>query len=170
MKKLIYFSFAALIAFASCNPEETAEETCNNQKLDNGETEIDCGGECEPCPFPATLTCMFDGYTYVASSVDGNQQGNGISITSDGTAGTNLSFSFSGVTENTSLPIIGAGVYTLEATHNFELSDTGHVVITSHDQLRKIISGRFSFSLHKSSSEQKYVQEGTFENVRYGGY
>ncbi len=171
MKKIIYLLFAATLSVAiiGCNKEETPEETCNNNKRDNGETEIDCGGECEPCPFPATLTASVEGLTYVANTAGGSQQGNGISVSSSGTGGGDLFFVFSGVTENTSLPITGASVDVGDDYFVFEITDTGHVVITSHDQVRKIISGRFSFSArdYYNSNNVGLIQNGTFENVRY---
>lgn len=169
MKNLIYLSFTVLIALASCNKEGPTEETCNNNKRDNGETEIDCGGDCEPCPFPATLNATVEGLNYVATTASGSQQGNGISIGSSGTGGTTLHFVFSGVTENTSLPITGATVDVGDDYFVFEITDTGHVVITNHDQVRKIISGKFSFSAqdYYNSNNIGLVQNGTFENVRY---
>lgn len=49
----------ALIAFAisSCDKEEA--ETCSDGIQNQGETGIDCGGPCDPCPLPKTAPKTF---------------------------------------------------------------------------------------------------------------
>jgi hypothetical protein len=55
MKHLMYLSFALLLAapvllFTSCDDDEGVEISCNDGIQNGDETDIDCGGSCDPCP------------------------------------------------------------------------------------------------------------------------
>jgi len=167
-----YFLLACLFCTAflpACN-EDKEKDFCNNGMLDSpaGETEIDCGGPCEPCPPAEALSATYLGYSYVANSMGGNLSGSAIGINSQGTSGLFIAFTFVGTDLNTALPITGATIDDASSYYTYELSDTGSVTLTAHDAKRKIISGRFSFSATDYyGSAKTTVQNGVFSNVRY---
>lgn len=166
MKKYLFPFIAAFgLVISGCNKSENS--TCNNGQLDDNETEIDCGGRCEPCPPAASLSATLLGYNYNASAANGYYQGSALQITSSGTGGAAITFSFVGTTLNSKLPITSGIFYTNPSNfYNFELADTGSVVLTEHDDVRKIISGRFSFS-SRDGNDIETIDDGVFSNVRY---
>lgn len=170
MKKLFYLLFASMLVVAtvSCNKEEepSPEDTCANGIKDGTESEIDCGGPCEACPPPATFNADFMGFNYVASSVTGYWNGNGLRIHTEGTGDADIYFNFVGTTLNTPLPITDASAYFDYDNYHFSLNDTGHVVLTHYDGVRRIMSGTVSFSADYYG-DKITVKNGVFNNVRY---
>lgn len=65
---LVLVVFSLAVTISSC--EKTVEKVvnCTNQIKDNDEKEIDCGGSCDPCPDPATMTCDINAYSFVGVS------------------------------------------------------------------------------------------------------
>lgn len=63
MKKIVFAMMAFVsLTFVACNDDDsgptTPEATCSDGILNNGETEIDCGGpNCEPCEEAVAPTC-----------------------------------------------------------------------------------------------------------------
>lgn len=166
---LILF-FPLIIGMLACNTDPS--KFCDNGELDSnkGETEIDCGGECEACPPAATMSATVLGAAYHGASffVYNYFSGNPIEFGATGTAGANLTLQFVGTELNTNLPITDAEIRPSgEQAYNFELADTGSVRLTSHDPVRHIISGTFSFSVRKNGNDITTVSDGTFANVRY---
>jgi len=157
---------SALIGLTSCSKKT---DYCENGILDGDETEIDCGGGCEACPPYATFTATVDGSPYVASNFfDAGQNGSTIYFTTGGTAGTYVGVTFVGTALNTALPITDANItLASQGIFNYQLTDTGSVVLTAIDTERKIISGRVGFSA-TAGPTTKTVSNGVFENVRYG--
>lgn len=156
----------ALLLFSNCKTEK--KDTCNNGIQDGLETEIDCGGSsCAACPPPATLSATLSGLNYNASTIDCERNGSH-SIQSYGTS-SGIDFSFTITALNTPLPVSAGNFYGDGNGYNFQLGDTGTVVVTAHDEVKKIISGRFSFSGTSSNSQgtKSQVQSGRFDNVRY---
>lgn len=170
--KIQLASLLLISIFAGLTGCSDNKGTCENGiwDFDAGETEIDCGGPCEACPPAATFTATVGGFQYVASSISGYPQGtSGTSVTSSGSSGTTLSFLFVGTTLNASLPITNAHINFTSNSYNKEISDTGSVVLTAIDTKKKIISGRVSFSAtEQQGSGSITVENGVFENVRYG--
>jgi len=159
------------LLLSSCQDEDKTD-FCSNGILDSpgGETEIDCGGPCEPCPPLAALTATYMGYSWVAYSVNGSSIGSGIRINASGSNNINIIFTFVGTDLNTMLPVTDAELndYSNSDYYEKELSDTGSVTLTSHDVVRKIISGRFAFSMTETyGTTRRTIQNGQFSNVRY---
>jgi len=170
MKHCLFLLLAFAIAGLSACSDENKPDPCTNGVLDSqvGETEIDCGGPCEPCPPFATLTATLAGFPYVASSIYGQVSGTAIEIVTYGSSNASIQFSFVGADLNTPLPITDAEFYDSNDNYTKELSDTGSVRLTSIDAVRKIISGRFSFrGTRNGDISTKTVQNGQFANVRY---
>lgn len=55
------FLIATLCLFACQKEEEQTIDPCANGKMDNGETEVDCGGPCTPCYHYPYLVYRFNG-------------------------------------------------------------------------------------------------------------
>lgn len=165
---LLLLLVPGLLFLTACT--KNSNDYCNNGVLDfeGGETEIDCGGDCEACPPAGTFTATVDGYPYVNSSFyNGGSSGTTISIGGQGTAGTSVSFTFVGITTGTQLPITDAYVSIPgSGGYSYELSDTGSVILSSIDTQRQIVSGTVSFSA-TYGSDQITLSGGVFENVRY---
>lgn len=167
-KTLLTFIAAATLAIG-CNIEENNHCSNGVQDFEAGETEIDCGGEnCEPCPPDATMSATLPTSVWYATSFYGyTQHGNTYDVGAQGTAGAEVTFQFVGVTLNANLPItdatirLGGWPY-----YEFELADTGSVRLTNHDEVRRIISGTFSFSV-RDNNDVIAIGDGEFENVRY---
>lgn len=162
MKKLVVFSLFSIL-FSSCN----TGNQCSNEELDGIETEIDCGGDCDPCPQAGTLFATVTGIPYYANTVWGSPDGNGMDVISNGSGGSSVQFEFVNLQTNTFLPMTGAQVNNNSANIHYymQFGDTGSVYITAHDELRKIISGRFFFAA--TGNQGGAISDGTFENVRY---
>jgi hypothetical protein len=165
---LLVLLVPALLFLTACT--KNGNGYCNNGVLDfeGGETEIDCGGDCEACPPAGTFTATVDGYPYVSSSIyPGSSGGTTISFSGTGTAGTSVSFTFVGITTGTQLPITTAYI-SLPGSGNYEyeLSDTGSVILSAIDTQRQIVSGTVSFSV-TNGGDQITLSGGVFENVRY---
>ena len=164
-KRLIIMSLGLSFLVVGCN----STNDCENGVLDGSETEIDCGGDCEPCPADPTLTATVEGVPYVATQFTAGVSGNNaINIGSSGTAGTHVNFTFSGSGLNTYLPITGGTYYNniQGFSYHFVFGDTGSVYLTSHDELRKIISGHFWYNATGFGASGS-INDGHFENVRY---
>ena len=86
---LIFFVTATLM---SCN----SGKLCSNEKLDGDETEIDCGGECEPCPPIEALSATVGGIQYNAASIYVERNGDYTQFSSTGNE-TSLGFDFFGL-------------------------------------------------------------------------
>jgi len=161
---------ASFICLTSCTKNKG---TCENGvwDYDAGETEIDCGGLCDACPPAGTFTATVEGYSYVASQFyNTGSGGSGISISTEGTSGVFVGFTFVGTSLNIALPITNASTYFPGGdSYSYALTDTGSVVLTSIDTQKKIVSGRVGFSAKKNSGGgTTTVANGVFENVRYG--
>ena len=73
-----------LFLFMSCQPEANKIPPCYNGKLDNGEVNVDCGGDCPPCAATCTDGILNQGEEQIdcggpcplcASCTDGIQNG-----------------------------------------------------------------------------------------------
>lgn len=160
--KLTSFLLLSVFVFG-CN----TSEKCNNGILNSAEDEIDCGGDCDPCPPEGTLSMFIFSNTFYATSVSGSDNGNGIDIFSSGTGGVTHNVRFSGVSVDQFSPITGADFYSSISGSQvqFQFGDTGSVYITAHDELRKIVSGRYWCSMTDGGTAT--ITDGIFENVRY---
>ena len=159
----------ALLLFSNCATEK--KDNCSNGIQDGVETEIDCGGaSCTACPPPGTLSAILSGLNYNASTIDCERSGSH-RITSYA-GGSAIDFSFTITALNTPLPVSDGTFYGGGGNFYFQLGDTGTVVVTAHDEVKQIISGRFSFSGTTSNSQgtKSQVQSGRFDNVRYTDY
>jgi len=162
--------FTVLVLTVSCKKdEEQAIDVCLNGKLDAGETAIDCGGSCAPCPVTE--------YPYAGFSVNGTALSASVkeidystvwslhvandSVTvqmnlgNNGTVGTyqmdpaGCSVVYNGVAYNT----MTSGVYSL-SSHN-----------TTTHKLSGYFQGKFirpAFPL-----DTLYISNGFFEHLAY---
>jgi hypothetical protein len=174
MKNLLSLLLLSVIVFSlySCEKEEDdgSAALCNNGILDGRETEIDCGGACTACPAAATFECTLGNTDFVSTNARGYILGPSIRIAGVDFEGRPMNFMFlRPLGGDTTIPISGGGFSYKGEPYSKGSDDTGHVTITAHDTLRKIISGRFGFSGNRvASNSEAAVKDGTFTNVRYG--
>ncbi len=158
-----------LLLFSHCTTKK--KDSCSNGILDGVETEIDCGGaSCTACPTPATLSATLSGLNYNASTINCERSGSHHIQSYGGSTGIDFSFTITAL--NTPLPVSDGNFFGGGDGYYFQLGDTGTVVVTAHDEVKKIISGRFSFSGTSNNSQvtKSQVQSGRFDNVRYTDY
>ncbi|MES2622213.1 MAG: DUF6252 family protein [Bacteroidota bacterium] len=182
MKKILsaLAIFFLLTGFYSCTKEvDNDKELCNNSLKDGKETEIDCGGDCLPCPAPSTFSATLTGYNeqdvifavqnLTGSNAFGKILGPSIRVSSS-LSTTPFQFMF--------IPgAIGEARYVSDirfdfAGETYTIDDTaaaGYVTLTEQDTLRRIISGTFNFNAERVTKGMVkcQVREGVFTNVRY---
>lgn len=177
MKKLLllFVIFSLVVTISSC--EKTVEKVvnCTNGIKDNDEKEIDCGGSCDPCPDPATLTCNINSYSFegVSSQTYAGRLGPSLRVYSYSYSSGYLKFMF--IPHDVNVPTqlsTGDFIYNGESyvmgQNAQQVYDTGTVVITSIDTLRHIMSGTFGFSARRTTgSSSARATGGVFTNVRY---
>ncbi len=175
MKNLLLVIFSLAVTISSC--EKTVEKVvnCTNQIKDNDEKEIDCGGSCDPCPDPATMTCDINSYSFVGVSDQtyAGRLGPSLRVYSYSYSSGYLNFMF--LPHDVNVPtqlttgnfIYNGESYTMGQNAS-GVYDTGTVVITSIDTLRQIMSGTFGFSARRTTgSSSAQATGGVFTNVRY---
>lgn len=175
MKKylLVLFSATLTVGFFSCKKEVDNTELCYNNIKDGDETEIDCGGTfCEPCLPAGRFSCTINGIRGVANFTSENAAGQvlGPSVRIYGTNSGNMPFNFMFIPSELNQPIqISSSNFNYAGeAYTKSSSDTGTVVITAHDTLRHIISGRFSLAAQRVTKDTRCtVNNGEFTNVRY---
>lgn len=177
MKKclLVLSTVFLLTAFNSCEKVVNNDAPlCHDGILNGGEQEIDCGAggaNCEKCPDPGTMTCTLGHSDYVASVTMGQILGPNIRVYGNDYRNNRtrpLMFMFVPTALNTPLPTGPVSfTYNGEAYINEE-GDSGKVVITYMDTVRKIISGTFWFTGGRTTGpDTTSARDGVFTNIRY---
>jgi hypothetical protein len=160
--------FLSILAMNGCREETNYSALCNNNIKDGLETEIDCGGDCLACPDAATFSCTLGNSSFVSSNAIGQILGPSIRISAVDAEGRPLNFMFIPAALNQPIQISAGGFSYQGEPYYKGSSDTGTVVITAQDTLRKIISGNFGFRGNRIGSGQvASVSNGVFTNVRY---
>lgn len=169
---LVLSTVVLLSAFSSCEEEDGTlvkkdySSLCNDGILNGYETEIDCGGDCDDCPPPATLQCTMGNTSFVAHTCFGQILGPNIRVY--GNDNRPMNFMFVPSQLNTVLPIHAVSFAYNGEAYAMEAGDSGRVVVTSLDTLRKIISGTFYFTGNRvTGPNSASVSGGVFNNVRY---
>ena len=172
MKKLFILCTALILLTGIYSCETVADDKtalCNNGIMDGGETEIDCGAACANCPDAPTISCIVGNSNFVASGsthVYGQQLTPSIRVY--GNNGNPLFFMFPPGELNQPLPVGAVSFAYNGEAYTMESGDSGKVVITAQDTLRKIISGTFWFTAGRvTGPDTTSVREGVFTNVRY---
>lgn len=177
MKNILHVFITVLLftAFNGCTKPSGIPATCSNSVKDGDEIEIDCGGSCSPCPEAAAITCNLNAFSFVGISANtyGEYLGSSIRINSYSSASGYLNFMFlphdlNVPTQLTTGSFIYSGESYVMGVNGSGVSDTGTVIITARDTLRKIMSGTFSFSARRTTgSSAATAKSGLFTNVRY---
>lgn len=177
MKKVFYLllAFTLVLSTSSCEKEvDNSAELCSNgrQDVENGETEKDCGGNCDACPDPenfiCTMTSLNGSSAYDAIDIGGLELAKNIRIYAADSLDRQIDFAFSGKTVGSTTPVAYGGFYFEGQHHTFGLGDTGTVTVTAIDTVHRVVSGTFGMSATRDRSTRKaQLSSGTFTNVRY---
>lgn len=171
MKKLLILLsvFISVFTISSCEEEKPDTSFCNNLVKDGNESEVDCGGNCEACPDAAYLNCTLGTSDYTSvNPPTGQILGPSIRVNAVDAEGRPLNFMF--IVSGLNQPIqISAATFSYHGNPYVKGElDTGTVVITAQDTLRKIISGTFGFRCNRIGAGQVAAASGgVFTNVRY---
>jgi hypothetical protein len=176
MKKTLLCLLSAFLMFGiySCTKTDdnnaVATALCSNGIKDPGETEIDCGGPCTACLPPAKLTCTLGGTSYISEKAGGQTLGPSIRVYSirDSAEGRPLNFMFLPGPVNQPLRINSLAFSFSGEPYNLGDGDSGVVVLTALDTVKKIISGTFYFTGKRlTTANRTSATDGVFTNVRY---
>ncbi|HLP49287.1 MAG TPA: hypothetical protein VK154_00230 [Chitinophagales bacterium] len=173
MKRLLLVLSTALLLTAISSCEKTDDtgnkndtSLCNDGILNGGETEIDCGAACDDCPPPATMSCTLGNTSFVAHTCYGMILGPNIRIY--GNDNRPVHFMFVPSQLNVELPINAVSFAYNGEAYAMEPGDSGRVVLTYLDTVRKIASGSFYFTGNRvTGPNSASVTGGAFANVRY---
>lgn len=174
MKRLLLVLSTTILlsGLSSCEKEDgntIADYTkyCGDGIKNGYETEIDCGGDCEACPTPATMTCTLGNTNFTAHTCFGQILGPNIRIY--GNDNRPVHFMFVPSQLNTELPITALSFAYNGEAYGLEAGDSGRVVLTYLDTVRKIASGTFYFTGNRvTGPSSASASDGVFTNVRYG--
>jgi hypothetical protein len=158
-----------LLLTVACNKEEEPViNPCMNGQLDPGETSIDCGGTCGPCPDPEypsagfsfngistsastkQLTYTNDWKLYVANDSVSVQ----VNLGNEGVIGTDTTMSASGCyayLNGVSYPTLVSGIYS----------------ITSHNVSTQKLSGFFQAKFVRVPGDTLFITDGYFNYLPY---
>jgi len=159
-----------ILCFAACNTTDTGISKpfpdCFDGIQNQGETSIDCGGPCLPCP--PKVTAKIDGVPWESGgNVSGSVAGNQIQISSaNGTA--TLNVIHQGPFEAGSYNLYQA-LYMINSPQTTYISNQGTITFLTWDPQNKVVSGTFSFTAFEASGVGDTIQvtDGTFESVIY---
>ena len=171
MKNLYFFLISAFLitGINSCTKTDSKTALCSNGILDGGETEIDCGAACQACPASAVVTCTVGNSSFVStnpSNTYGQQLAYSIRIYGNDSRPLNFMFVPAPVGQPTPISSVSF-TYNGEA-YIIEPGDSGKVILTANDTLRKIASGTFWFTAGRvTGPDTTSVRNGVFTNVRY---
>ncbi len=175
MKKILLLLLPALLFIGISGCKKTDDNNpntalCTNGIKDGGETEIDCGGSCDACLPAGTLTCTLGGTPYVSEQAGGQVLGPSIRIYSvrDSAQGRPLNFMFKPGPLNQPIAISSVAFSFGGEPYTMGEGDSGVVVLTALDTLRKIASGNFNFTAKRlTAATRDSCTGGVFTNVRY---
>lgn len=169
---LVLSTIVLLSGFSSCEKEDGNNKTNYSQYCSDGikngaETEVDCGGDCEACLPAATMTCTLGNSNFTAHTCFGQILGPNIRIY--GNDNRPVHFMFVPSQLNTELPITALSFAYNGEAYGLEVGDSGRVVLTYLDTVRKIASGTFYFTGNRvTGPSSASASNGVFTNVRYG--
>jgi len=157
--------------FSTCKEEEEDPgpvATCSDGILNQGETQIDCGGPCPACP---SITCKVDGadwtsdYTSITAGFFGSvlQIQGGQSLNSS-----SMLIGYMGLQATGDFPL-EAAKYTIGGV-NYVMNKypPGRIIFTDYNTTTKKITGTFEFDAKDTlTGNTVSVTLGVFTNVDY---
>jgi hypothetical protein len=176
MKQSIGFLIALLFMMGSCMKQEAETSNtpqpyagdCFDSIRNNGETGIDCGGPCSPCP--PTISALVNGSDFYASGNNVVAQligANALRIVGTETSGNYIQFNFD-QSFSTGTYYNIEGIYHA-GTKNF-ITSTATVSFTQFNTADRLITGTFSFTGVDFSSgglDSAFVTNGEMQNIQY---
>lgn len=172
--KLIVGLSVGLAIFA-CK-EEDVVDPCTDGYLSVGETAVDCGGNCPPCPEPEEISYAFAKFNDVKwdfKSFEIAYSGNYYFLADyeNDTLAIEMKLNFGNGDTLGARPISPLNNYVkvtdkqLNHVDNYNVLGSGTVVFSELDQVDNQISGFFSAKLAQGFNDTIKVTNGQFENV-----
>jgi len=171
MKNALLLCLAVLFTtgFYSCTKTVDHTALCNDGLLNGGETEIDCGAACQACPGAPSVSCTLGNSSFLSTDPNttyGQKLASSIRIY--GNDGRPLFFMFVPGPVNQPVPVTSVSFSYNGEAWGMEAGDSGKVVLTSLDTLRKIASGTFWFTANRTTGpDTTSARNGVFTNIRY---
>lgn len=166
-RKLAAIVITGMLLTAACKKKDPEIDPCLNGQLDAGETAVDCGGSCAPCPQTDYPHAGFTANgTARSASIHDLTYNNGwqlhagtdsisliLNLGNDGTVGTyQMSPSGSSAVYNgTAYPTLATGIYS----------------ISEHNQTDEKLSGYFQGKFVRVPGDTLYITNGYFEYLPY---
>lgn len=167
-RRLPVIVITGLVLTAGCNKEEEVTiDPCLNGQLDAGETAVDCGGSCGPCP---VTDYPYAGFT--AGGVTGIASVKQLSYNN----GWTLNVATDSISLQLNLGNNGAvGTYTMSASGssanvdgvNYNTLASGVFSISEHNTTTHKLSGFFQGKFVRVPGDTLYVTNGFFEYLPY---
>ncbi len=171
MKNLSLTCLAVLLTtgFYSCSKSTDHTALCHDGILNGGETEIDCGAACQACPGAPSINCTLGNSTFTSTNpavTYGQMLASSIRIY--GNDSRPLFFMFVPGAVNQEVPVSSVSFAYNGEAWAMEAGDSGKVVLTSIDTLRKVVSGTFWFTAGRTTGpDTTSARNGVFTNIRY---
>ena len=170
MKNIFPLLILAFIATGiySCEKKTDTAKACSDGILNGGETEIDCGAACAACPANGIVSCTIGNSSFVSANANTYGQILSNSIRIYGNDGRPFNFMFIPAPVGQPTAVNSVNVTYNGEAYIMEPGDSGKVVLTALDTLRKIASGTFWFTAGRvTGPDTTSVRDGLFTNIRY---
>lgn len=166
--KLTAIVITGLVLTASCKKdEEPSIDPCLNGQLDAGETAIDCGGSCGPCP---STEYPYAGFTVNGTALIASSK----QLTYNN--GWTLNLTADSVTLQLNIGNDGSvGTYTMSPSGsmasldgvNYNTLASGIYSISAHNPATEKLSGFFQGKFVRVPGDTLYITNGFFEYLPY---
>lgn len=167
--KLTAIVFTGVLLTAACKKDEDPEiNPCMNGQLDAGETAIDCGGTCGPCP---STEYPDAGYMANGDLVSPEDQilaytsGNWNMLLQNDTAAVSVNLGNTGAVGT--FPINPSGSYASLNGVNYPTLASGTYSISEHNTSTDKMSGFFQGKFVRVPGDTLYITNGFFEYLPY---
>jgi len=169
---------SVLILF-SCKPKEDMKDPCTNGFKDPGETNIDCGGNCPPCPtvYIPTVLLNLNGTPYSFSTKNLSFSSNTYSLSfSNDSIICQINLGSNGVINT--YPITPSGTILTKITNYGQPSAVTRTynnitdadcAISEHNTIEKRMSGFFSLKFYQAGfgNDTIVISAGEFTDLNY---
>ncbi len=166
--------FTGLLLTVSCKKDKDPEiNPCMNGQLDPGETQIDCGGSCGPCPsteFPSagfTVNLYGDSETELSASIrELTVNGNWSLRVGNDSIDVRMNLGNSGMTGTFAMNPTGS--YASYNGVNYPTLSSGIYTISAHNTTTEKMSGFFHAKFSRGViGDTLYITNGYFEYLPY---
>jgi hypothetical protein len=172
--KIISTTLFVILLLFSCKKKEEKKDSCLNGYKDIGETNIDCGGVCKPCPtvYIPSVQCLYNGspMSFHTKALAFGSSIYSLSFFNDSIY-VQINLGGSGIVGPNSILQNGTMIVKSNTTTNYTHSYISGVegYISSHDMSKHRMSGLFqmNFFTPGSGADTVRITNGSFEDMLY---